>query len=188
MTTLSAFLLSKSTGRNVLIALALLVFCIGLFNVVLTPMYQNVSAGFVPFDLQFPLTREMIIIQLGAMSGASPSAYMRFAAVDMAFPVIGAALTVLFWGWLVVKSGSATLTAAFQRGWWIWAVFPAVCDLSENVLFLRIIAAHPEPALEAIELAIPVHRGKLVFLSINQIITGGLIVVTLVMRLRRKQN
>jgi len=182
----SHFLLSKGTGRNVLIALGLLVACIGLFNVVFTPMYQSVAAGFVPFDLQFPLTREMIIIQLGATSDGALAAYTRFAVVDTFFPVIAAVFTILLWGWLVQKSDARILVAAYERGWWIWALFPAVCDLSENYFFLKILSTYPEPALDAIESVIPLHRGKLVFLSINQAATVALIVVTVVMRLRRK--
>jgi hypothetical protein len=186
MERLSNFLSSKATGRNVLVALGLLVLCIGLFNVALTPMYQQASSGFVPFDIQFPLTREMIIIQLGAMGPGSFAAYARFAALDMAFPLIGSGFTVLFWAWLVQKSGSAMLLGAFQRGWWIWAVFPAVCDLSENFFFLKILATYPEPALDAIEIVVDVHRGKLVFLTISQGATVALVVISALIQLRRK--
>ena len=186
MVTLSAFFSRQATGRNVLIALAALVFCIGLFNVVLTPMYQAVSSGFVPFDLQFPLTREMIIIQLGAMGPGSFAAYARFTAVDMAFPMIASTFMLLLWAWLVQKSGSEMLRGAFERGWWIWAVFPAVCDLTENFFFLQIFATYPEPALDAIEIAVDVHRGKLAFLTISQGITVGLAVMTALMQLRCK--
>jgi hypothetical protein len=184
MRALSNYFLARGTGRNVLIALGMVLFSIGMFNFVLTPQYQEVSSGFVPFDLQFPLTREMIIIQLGAMTESSFDAYTRFAMFDMAFPIVGAAALILLWAWLVQKSDSAVVIGIYRRGWWIWAVFPALCDLSENILFLQIIGAHPEPALQAIEWAVDVHRGKLVFLSIAQGISVALILLTIILRLR----
>ena len=185
---MSAFLLAKATGRNVLIALGLVVLWIGAFNFFFTPHYQAVSSGFVPFDMQFPLSREMIIIQLGAMTDAAPAAYVLFAAADMPFPLIASALTILFWAWLVTKSGSPALLGAFQRGWWIWGLFPAICDLGENVFFLGIILKHPEPMLSWIEKAIYVHRGKAAFLAMNQAATIALMIVTAVMWVRGKRS
>lgn len=186
MTALSQFIAGRASGRNVLIALLLLVLCIAAFNLILTPMYQAVSADFVPFDLQYPLTREMIIIQLGAMSESSAGAYVNFAALDMIFPPVAAWFTVLLWAWLVNKSGSATLRAAFQRGWWVWAFFPCLCDWAENAAFLTIILGHPEPMPRAIEAAVDIHRGKMVFLTINQTLTAALVIAAAVARLRRK--
>lgn len=184
---MSAFLLAKGTGRNVLIALGMVVLWLGAFNFVLTPNYQQYAAGFIPFDMQFPLTREMIIIQLGAMTEGAPAAYVQFAAADIPFPIIASALTILLWAWLVRKSGSAALLGAFQRGWWIWAVFPALCDLGENAAFLKIILSHPEPMLREIDFAVVIHRGKAVFLSLSQTLTITLIIATVVMRLRNKE-
>ena len=184
---MSDYFLSRGTGRNVLIAFGLVVVSVAMFNFVLTPAYQSVSAGFVPFDLQFPLTREMIIIQLGAMSEDSFDAYVRFAMFDMAFPIFGAAFFVLFWAWLVTQSTSAVLMAFYRRGWWIWALFPAVCDLAENILFLQIINRHPDPVLNLIEWAVDVHRGKLVFMSVAQVISVVLILLTMVLRWRNSR-
>jgi hypothetical protein len=184
MQRLSSYILAKATGRNVLIALALLAVCIAVFNVWLTPQYQRYAAGFVPFDLQFPLTREMIVIQLGAMSAGAPGAYVMFAALDMAFPLVAAGFTALLWGWLALKSGAVALVEGFRRGWWIWALFPAVFDIAENVYFLTILLAYPEPRLEAIEAAILAHRGKQVFLGINQAATAALAVAAAVSRWR----
>jgi hypothetical protein len=178
--------LGKASGRNVLIALALLALCIAAFNLILTPMYQAVSSDFVPFDLQYPLTREMIIIQLGAMSERSAGAYVNFAALDILFPPVAAWVTVLLWAWLVNKSGSTRLREAFGRGWWIWALFPCLCDWGENAAFLSIILGHPEPMPRSIEAAVDLHRGKMVFLTINQALTAGLAITVAVMRLRRK--
>jgi len=183
---LSQFIADRASGRNVLIALGLLVACIAAFNLILTPMYQAVSAGFVPFDLQYPLTREMIIIQLGAMSERSAGAYLNFALLDMFFPPIATWFTVLLWAWLVGKSGSKTLVEAFQRGWWMWAVFPCLCDWAENAAFLTIILGHPEPMPRAIEAAVDVHRAKMLFLTVIQTLTAGLVIVVAIMRLRRK--
>ena len=183
---MSAFLLAKASGRNVLIALGLVVLWVSAFNFFFTPHYQAASSGFVPFDMQFPLTREMIIIQLGAMTDAGPGAYVLFAAADMAFPLIAAAFTILFWAWLVTKSGSTVLLGAFGRGWWMWGLLPAFCDLGENVAFLKIILSHPEPMLRENDVGVLLHRGKAVFLALSQTLTAILILTTIVMRVRKR--
>jgi hypothetical protein len=183
MERLSVYLLAKATGRNVLIALALMAVT-GLSFRVLIPPYEA-AAGFMPFDMQFPLTREMIVIQLGAFNDGTFAAYVPFAAVDMFFPLFGSLFTLLTWAWLINRNGAAWLMAAYRSGWWIWATFPALCDLSENVLFLRILA-QPQPPVDLIDLAVVVHRGKLVFLSISQGVTVLLILLTLAIMLRRR--
>ena len=187
MKTISDYLQSKATGRNVLIALGLLL-AIGLsFNLIFTPIYQQAAAGFAPFDVQFPLTREMIIIQLGAAGENTFAAYLPFAILDMPFPIIAGTFTALFWAWLIAKAGSASLRGAYQRGWWIWAFFPVACDLAENYAFLSILHAHPEPLIDMIDFAVVVHRGKFVFVAISQGVTLVLMVATLVMWLRRRK-
>jgi len=186
VTALSVYFQSKASGRHVLITFALLVLCVLGFNLVLTPLYQDAASGFVPFDLQFPLTREMIVIQLGAMSDAAPQAYVNFAILDFIFPPLGAAFFVLFWAWLVNKSGSAVLSGIYQRGWWIWALFPCFCDLAENVAFLNIIFTPPGVRPDMLEFVVDVHRGKMVFLTIAQAMTLALLLTSGLLRLRKK--
>ncbi len=186
MTALGDFFLSKASGRNVLVCLVLVVLSILIFNLILTPVYQSVSAGFVPFDLQFPLSREMIVIQLGAMTAATPKAYLNFAILDFVFPIFGAAFLILYWAWLAQKSLSPALKGIYRRGWWIWALFPCVCDLGENVAFLSILFSHPLIQPDTIEFAIIVHRAKNVFLAIAQFITLCAMLAAGVARVRHK--
>jgi hypothetical protein len=185
MTRLSAFLFAQGTSRNVLAAFALMTLT-GVSFAWLTPHYQAAAAGFEPFDMQFPLTREMMVIQFGAFDDGIFTAYLPFAAVDMFFPLFAAAFTALVWAWLIARAGLAGLAGAYCRGWWIWATFPALCDLAENVLFLRILAAYPQLTPELIDIAVPVHRAKLVFLSISQGMTALLILAALAVLLRRR--
>lgn len=186
MTALSAFFIRQASGRNVLISLALLAICILIFNLFLTPLYQEVSSGFIPLDLQFPLSREMIVIQLGAMTPLSSRAYGYFAALDMIFPPLSAAAFILLWAWLAEKSGSAALVAAYRRGWWIWAIFPCLCDWAENVAFVSIIFGHPVINPDMIEAAIVAHRGKAVFFAIAQVISAALVVVAAALWLKKQ--
>lgn len=186
MSALSAFLLRKATGRTLFKVLGLLILCILGFNLVLTPLYQEVAAGFVPFDLQERLTHEMIAIQLGAMSPLAARAYVYFSALDFVYPLVSAAFMLLLWAWLVAKSGSAWMMGAFDRGWWLWALFPAVWDLAENVAFLRILLIHPVIEPDVIEGAVLAHRAKGTFMTIAQFITVGLIAATVLARLRRR--
>ncbi len=186
MTALGDFFLSKASGRRVVLCLALVVLSILIFNLVLTPIYQSVSAGFVPFDLQFPLSLEMIVIQLGAMTDATPNAYLGFAILDFAFPLFGAVFFILFWAWLVNKSRSPALVGLYHRGWWIFALFPCFCDWAENVAFLLILFSHPIIRPEAMMFAIDVHKGKMVFMAIAQAMTVALLIGTLVSRVRHK--
>ncbi|MBL8629729.1 MAG: hypothetical protein JNM81_08885 [Rhodospirillaceae bacterium] len=188
MTALGDFFLSKASGRRVVLCLALVVLSILIFNLILTPMYQTVSAGFVPFDLQFPLTREMIVIQLGAMSELTPKAYLNFAILDFAFPFFGATFFVLFWAWLVAKSRSAMLTGFYRRGWWIWAIFPCLCDWAENVAFLSILFAHPIIQPDTLGFAIDAHKAKMVFMAIAQAMSVALLIGSGLARLRSKSG
>lgn len=165
-------------------ALGLLVLCILAFNLVLTPLYQDVTAGLVPFDLQVPLSREMIVIQLGAMSALTPRAYVYFSALDFVFPLISAAFLLLLWAWLVQKSGSVWLRRAFESGWWVWVLFPAAWDLAENVAFLRILLLHPTIEPDVIEAAVIAHRAKTTFFTIAQFMTAALAIATIVSRVR----
>ncbi len=186
MTALGDFFLSKASGRRVILCLALVIFSILIFNLVLTPIYQSVSAGFVPFDLQFPLSIEMIVIQLGAMTDATPKAYLNFAILDFAFPLFGASFFILFWAWLATKSRSPALVGLYRRGWWIFALFPCFCDWAENVAFLQILFAHPLIQPDTMDFAIKVHKGKMMFMAVAQAMTVALLIGTLVSRVRHK--
>lgn len=187
MTALSDYFIARASGRRILLILALVGLCLVAFNLILTPTYQAVSAGFVPFDLQFPLSRESIVIQFGAMSEASLRAYINFALIDFIFPPLGAAFLVLFWAWLVQKGGSPILIGFYRRGWWVWAIFPCLCDWAENVTFLSLFLARPAIDPDMLELAVDVHRAKFVFLAIAQSVTVALVLTTGLQRLFKKK-
>jgi hypothetical protein len=186
MKALSAYLRSRAGSRAVLAAFAVQMALLAVMILVLVPQYQRVSGGFVPFDLQVPLTQEMIAIQRGAFSEATPAAYLKFAAADVVFPPAAAAFLILLWAWLVNRAGHAKLAQWYDEGLWLAALIPMAFDWAENVLFVRIVAA-PEPLPAAFDLAVSVHRAKDFALSLTAAITVALAVGAALGWLRRRR-
>lgn len=164
----------RATGRLVTV-LFLLVAVLGLsFNYYLTPAYQAVSGGAVPFDLQFPLGAEAIGIQLALLTPDSIAAYRRFFAVDLIFPVAGAVFTTVLWAWLLNRIRLGRLDRFYALGLWLLPFVPAGFDLAENFLFLRIVANAPDALPGAIDTAVMVHRYKMSFMNTTTLITAVL--------------
>ncbi|MDX2225206.1 MAG: hypothetical protein SFV21_20785 [Rhodospirillaceae bacterium] len=187
MNTLSAYLRSLATSRAVLIAFAVQMALLAAMLWLLVPQYQRATGGFVPFDLQVPLTQEMIGIQRGAFSEETLSAYLRFAATDFLFPPAAAVTLILLWAWLVNRAGVAKLVRWYDDGLWLAALIPMALDLAENVLFTRIIAA-PVPLPATVDLAVSVHRAKDFALSLTAAVTVALAVGAALGWFRRRRS
>lgn len=186
MKALSAHIRSRASARAVLIAFAVQMALLALMILVLVPQYQRASGGFVPFDLQVPLTQGMIAIQRGAFSDGTLAAYLRFAAADTLFPPAAALVLILLWAGLVGRAGHARLVRWYDEGLWLAALIPMLFDWAENVLFIRIVAA-AEPLPEVFDLAVAVHRAKDFALSLTAAITVALAVGAALGWLRRRR-
>src|SRR4051812_9773601 len=90
---------SRVTGRLVIGAIGV---ALGLTVVrfFLSDAFRSVT-GFVPFDLQFPLGRQAIAIQLGALGkGVAAQAYVPFAVADALLAAAAAWAIALLWMWI----------------------------------------------------------------------------------------
>jgi len=183
---IARYLRTKATGRNVLFLFALTAVLGASFGFVFMPAYQAVSGGADPFDIQFPLTAQMIGVQLGLLTRQSIDAYRNFMIADTLFPPLNGMLLVLLWAWLLGRLKSPRLDGVYDAGFWVVPLLPAVADLAENVLFYRIIAAAPAAMPETIDTVVAVHGTKLRLLSMVMMLTAVLIVVVLISAIRRR--
>ncbi|MCB2106086.1 MAG: hypothetical protein KDE14_00240 [Rhodobacteraceae bacterium] len=185
MTSIAAYLRTRASTRAVGIALIVVIAFILAFRFYLVPAYQAVSGGFVPFDMQFPLGRTAMVIQMGAFGPRTLLAYLRFGIADMLFSPALAAATMLLWAWLINQAAVRQLSQWFAEGLWVAALFPMICDLGENTLFMRIVFSD-RFLPDAMDTAILIHRAKSVMTSLTSAITVALAVGALLGWIRRR--
>jgi hypothetical protein len=176
---MTAAMRAAASGRNVLIAFALVMLTGLSFGFYFTPAYQAVSNGLVPFDMQFPLSEQNIAIQIALLTPASLTAYTRFMIVDFVSPPLGAVFWVLAWAWLLNRLRWAWFDQLFAGGFWLLPVMAAGADLAENVFFHRIVAAAPTMIPEAVATALTMHDAKLRLLLMTTGVTALLTLLTL---------
>lgn len=173
---MARILRANASGRNVLVAFALLTALTSSFGLYFTPAFERVSGGLQPFDMQFPLSHESVVIQLALLTPESVSAYTGFMVVDFIFPPFGALCWTLLWAWALQKIAWPRWDALFEAGFWSFPFFGAACDWAENILFYRIIAAAPRPLPDTIDLALQIHDAKLRLLLVTATVTVILLV------------
>ena len=177
---------ARATPRNLAILFAVVAPLALSFTLYFAPAYQAVSGGTKPFDMQSPLGADTLGIQLALLTPESLTAYTRFLAADYVFPPLAALFVALLWAALLNTLRAPGLDRMYAAGFWLVPFLAAGCDLYENALFYRIIAAAPQPLLDTIDTAVAVHRFKLAFLNALVVITAGLLAVAGFAWLRRK--
>ncbi len=171
MTALTAYLKSRATGRAVagLVIFALLAVLVQ--YAVLIPNFQAATT-FKPFDVQVPLTRYMIAIQLGAYQETAARAYLPFVLVDTLLSFVTAAALMLLWSWLF-RMQPTRVFAFFERG--LVVLVPAytlVCNIIENIAFARLIGGlSGEAYVKTLEFAVTIHGVHTAFLDLQVILT-----------------
>jgi hypothetical protein len=131
--------------------------------------------GFLPFDLQTPITLEQVTLQLPAYTDASRSVYARFLAWDYLFPLFVSIMLCL----ILARSLTTFYklrSQTFQGNWLI--LFPlnaAVMDWLENILFALTVWVSPAWA----PAAVLVKSIKVIFSVI--ISSSGVLIFALVM-------
>jgi hypothetical protein len=136
---------------------------------------MKAEIGFLPFDLQTPITLEQVQTQLPAYTDASRNLYARFLAWDYLFPLF-VSITLC----LILARSLTTFyklrSQNFNGNWLI--LFPlnaAVMDWLENVLFALTVWVSPSWA----PAAVMVKSFKVIFSVI--ISSSGVLVFALVM-------
>lgn len=153
---------------------------------VFSPLYHGVT-GFLPFDVQSPLSKIMIAVELGAFDkDAALTPYMLFAGIDLAYGLATAALFTLAWMWLFAKyprgSGASVLFDFLRRGG--IAMLPSyvvVLDIVSKIGFFRLIGGlSGEDYAGAVEFCATVHRLKFALADIRNYLTVSFLIAVAV--------
>ena len=134
----------------------------------LIPHFQA-STSFIPFDVQFPLTRHMIAIQLGAYESNARAAYLPFLLVDLLLAFASAAALLLLWSWLFSQHRTRVFAFLERGAVLLVPVYTLCCDIAENVAFARLVGGlSGESYVGTIKFAVTVHgiRGALLDLQV----------------------
>jgi hypothetical protein len=172
MSAFAEYLKSRASGRavagTVLFALLILVLQYG----VLIPHFQA-ATGLKPFDMQFPLTKYMIAIQLGTYPPGAGTAYLPFLLIDLLLAIVSAAALMLLWSWLFRQRSSGPFSFLERGGVTLVPVYTLVCDIAENIAFARLVGGGLSPDSHAgtIEFAVTIHSVHGAFLDLQMILT-----------------
>jgi len=160
-------------------------------NLSLVPAYREIT-GFVPFDLQFPLSNFMIGVELGAFNKAAAlDVYKVFAAVDVVYMAAVAAMFTLLWIWLFSLVPLRFFTFLKRGGILMIPTYVVVLDIVTKTGFFRLLQGlSGEDFTDTIEFCTIVHRLKYAVIDIRNYVTIAfvLVAVTYVILRRRARR
>jgi len=168
-----------ATGRNVIVAFLAAFALVTVLTSVLSPPLRELT-GFEPFDVQYPISRESIAIQLGAYEAQAAAAYDLFAVGDFLLLAALALFTALAWAWLMKVAPNKLYDLITRGGVLVMPFLPALADIIENICFLLIVHRSVDLTSGIIEAAVAAHRAKMMLLTVNNSIWVVLITVTAV--------
>lgn len=143
-----AFFRQHATGRSIVISFAVVAALAGLSQFVLVPAYGD-TAGFVPMDLQHPLTREMVAFQRGALGPGAHAAYLRFAVVNILSAMAVAVFVSLLWCWLALQAPQTFATPALHYGLLLLPAVSAVCTIADTTCIAQLVFADTRDPMHA---------------------------------------
>ena len=158
----------QATGRNVIVMLAAVGMVALISHGLALPAYRAVASGLDPFDIQFPLTREMVAIQRGAFGVGVAPAYVSFAILNSLFQGMTAVFYALFWAWIMAKSPRPLARGALL----VFPVLAVVCGIAENAGFLILVFSNAhDPRHDVTTATLAVHRVKFFLRDADMAIT-----------------
>ncbi|MGE4062439.1 MAG: hypothetical protein AB7E79_03635 [Rhodospirillaceae bacterium] len=171
MSGLANYLKSRASGRAVTGAMIFAFLVVLVQHAVLIPHFQAATT-FKPFDVQFPLTKYMIAIQLGAYEETAAAAYLPFVVVDLLLALVSTAALMLLWAWLF-RAQPNRLFAFLERGAiFLLPVYTLACDIAENVAFARLIGGLAGANYAGtIDFAVMIHGVRGALLDLQVILT-----------------
>jgi hypothetical protein len=179
---ISSKLLATATTKSLGITALLFLLSFCSFSLVSTE-FAKVTQGYIPLDLQFPLTVDGIFEQLPAYSSASKSWYQIFGFIDFIFPPLASLFVVMLWGVIIKYYASPLLLLLGMRGWLLLPMISALLDWLENIGLLYVVAVFPVvEAYGVAELAVNLRILKLASL----VALAGLTVVILIISMNHK--
>lgn len=172
MTAFTEFLKSRATGRAVAGTVIFALLIVLIQYALLIPHFQA-ATGFKPFDIQFPLTRYMVAIQLGAYGESAGPAYLPFILVDVLLACVSAAALMLLWAWLFRRQPTRVFAFLERGAVLLVPVYTLACDIAEDVAFARLIGGRlsREQFAGTIDFALMAHGVRGAFLDLQVILT-----------------
>jgi hypothetical protein len=179
------FFRQHATGRHVLISLAVVAVLAALSHVLLVPAYREAAAGFVPLDMQYPLTPFMIAIQRGAFDIAVHGAYLRFACLNIIFAMTFAVFLCLLWSWLAAQVPNTFAPHALNYGLLLLPPVQALVSVADTVCLAQLVFAESHDPLHALtDATLQVHRVRYLLTTVTDAVTLGLVALVVIIRFR----
>lgn len=157
-------------------------------RLLLVPEYREVT-GFLPFDLQSPLSPVMIGVELGAFEkGAAAQIYRIFAGVDFAAGLFIAFLFSALWAWIFTKAPTRVFDFLKRGGILMMPAYVVVLDAITKVGYARILGFDAPGYGEIIAFCATVHRLKFALIDIRNYVTVAFLLIAAIALLRRFRN
>jgi len=179
MTAFRDWLLRQATLPKVILAFVVMSGLIYWMNT-LTPAFQAATDGNMFFDMQIPITEQMMLEQLPAYTEESKSLYVYFMFIDYLFPPMAGLFTALLWGWLMNKAPSGVLVKLRSSKLVLFPFISASLDWLENIGFLGTALLYPSRIEWLTQSGVLFREAKLLFMGGNLTITIFLIVMLVV--------
>jgi hypothetical protein len=180
--TIASKLLATANAKSFCITALLFLMSFYSFSLI-SAEFAKVTHGYIPLDLQFPLTVDGIFEQLPAYTSASKRWYQIFVVIDFIFPPVASLFVVMLWGVTIKHYAQPLLLSLARRGWLLLPMISALLDWLENIGLLYVV--HVFPVVEAYgvaELAVNLRILKLASLAA----LAGLTVVILIISMNHK--
>ncbi len=136
-------ILARATGRAVLLWLVVAIASFGLMAAVITPAFQDATAGLRPFDLNFGISADVIYRDLPVYTDRSRTLYIWFAIADYIYPAAAAVFFTMLWAWMFNKAPKRSFERLIAAGVLVIPFLFALVDWLENAGFLFVIYSYP---------------------------------------------
>ena len=171
MIVVTEYLKSRASGRAVVGAVIFALLVVLVQQALLIPYFQAVT-GLKPLDVQFPLSRYAVAIQLGVYKEGAGAAYLPFFVVDIILAAASALALMLLWAWLF-RQQTTRIFSFLERGAVILLpIYTLACDIAENIAFMRLIGGlEGESYADTVQFAVTAHSVRGAFLDLQVILT-----------------
>ena len=137
------FIVSRATGRSVLLWLVVAIVSFALMAAVITPAFQDATDGLRPFDLNFGISADVIYRDLPVYTDQSRTLYIGFAIADYIYPAAAAVFFAMLWAWMFNKASNRSFNHLISAGVLLIPFLFALVDWLENAGFLFVIFSYP---------------------------------------------
>jgi hypothetical protein len=175
-------LLATANAKSLLITTVLFLLSFFSFSLI-SAEFAKVTQGYIPLDLQFPLTVDRIFEQLPTYNSDSKRWYQIFGFMDFIFPPLASLFVMMLWGVIIKYFSSPFLLSMSKRGWLLLPMMSALLDWLENIGLLYVVHVFPQvEAYDVAEMAVNLRLLKLASLAM----LAGLTLVIFIISMNHK--